>query len=80
LPQAFDGKPDSTLEQFKAAIAQARDGKVAVITFHGVPDIRHPWVNTDPAKFEAYMGALQASGCKVIAMRDLAGYLPPAAK
>jgi peptidoglycan/xylan/chitin deacetylase (PgdA/CDA1 family) len=80
LPQAFDGKPDSTLEQFKAAIAQARDGKVAVLTFHGVPDIRHPWVNTDPGKFAAYMEALQASGCKVIAMRDLATYLPPAGK
>ncbi|PAZ03006.1 MAG: hypothetical protein CAK89_03685 [Opitutia bacterium AMD-G3] len=25
LPQAFDSKPDSTMEQFKAAIAQARD-------------------------------------------------------
>ena len=77
LPQAFDGKPDSTLAQFKAAIAQARDGKVAVITFHGVPDIRHPWVNTDPAKFEAYLGALKEAGCQVIAMRDLARYLPP---
>jgi peptidoglycan-N-acetylglucosamine deacetylase len=78
LPQAFDSKPDSTLEQFKAAIVQARDGKVAVLTFHGVPDIRHPWVNTDPVKFEAYMQALKASGCKVVAMRDLARYLPPA--
>jgi peptidoglycan/xylan/chitin deacetylase (PgdA/CDA1 family) len=77
LPQAFDGKPDSTLAQFKAAIAQARDGKVAVITFHGVPDIKHPWVNTDPAKFEAYLGALKEAGCQVIAMRDLARYLPP---
>ena len=77
LPQAFDGKPDSTLAQFKAAIAQARDGKVAVITFHGVPDIRHPWVNTDPAKFEAYVAALKEAGCQVIAMRDLARYLPP---
>ena len=77
LPQAFDGKPDSTLAQFKAAIAQARDGKVAVITFHGVPDIRHPWVNTDPAKFEAYVAALKDAGCQVIAMRDLARYLPP---
>ena len=76
LPQAFDGKPDSTLAQFKAAIAQARDGKVAVITFHGVPDIRHPWVNTDPAKFEAYVAALKEAGCQVIAMRDLARYLP----
>jgi peptidoglycan/xylan/chitin deacetylase (PgdA/CDA1 family) len=77
LPQAFDSKPDSTLAQFKAAIAQARDGKVAVITFHGVPDIKHPWVNTDPVKFEAYLGALKEAGCHVIAMRDLARYLPP---
>ena len=78
LPQAFDGKPDGTLAQFKAAIAQARDGKVAVITFHGVPDLRHPWVNTDPAKFAAYLAALKEAGCQVIAMRDLARFLPPA--
>lgn len=75
-PQAFDGKPESTLEQFKAAVAQACDGKVAVMTFHGVPDIKHPWVNTDPAKFEAYMQHLKDEGCTVIAMRDLAKYLP----
>ena len=80
LPQAFDSKPDSTLAQFKAAIAQARDGKIAVLTFHGVPDIKHPWVNTDPVKFEAYMQALKESGCKVVALRDLARYLPPAKK
>jgi len=76
LPQAFDSKPAGTLEQFKAAIAQARDGKIAVITFHGVPDIRHPWVNTDPAKFETYLAALKEARCQVIAMRDLARYLP----
>lgn len=76
MPQAFDGKPDSTLEQFKAAVAQAKDGKIAVMTFHGVPDIKHPWVNTDPAKFESYMQHLKDEGCKVVAMRDLAKYLP----
>lgn len=80
LPQAFDSKPAGTLEQFKAAIGQARDGKIAVITFHGVPDIRHPWVNTDPAKFEAYLAALKEARCQVVAMRDLARYLPPVAK
>ena len=80
LPQAFDSKPDSTMEQFKAAIAQARDGKIAVLTFHGVPDIKHPWVNTDPVKFAAYMQALKDSGCKVVALRDIARYLPPAKK
>ncbi|MCB1208498.1 MAG: polysaccharide deacetylase family protein [Verrucomicrobiales bacterium] len=72
LPQAFDSKPDCTLEQFKAAVAGAREGKVAVMTFHGVPDIQHPWVNTDPEKFESYLAYLKEAGCKVIAMRDLA--------
>ena len=76
MPQAFDSKPDSTLDQFKAAVAQARDGKIAVMTFHGVPDIKHPWVNTDPAKFESYMQHLKDQGCTVIALRDLAKYLP----
>ena len=69
-------KPESTLEQFKAAVAQAKDGKIAVMTFHGVPDIKHPWVNTDPAKFESYMQHLKDEGCTVIAMRDLVKYLP----
>ncbi len=77
LPQAFDSKPDSTLDQFKAAVAQARSGKIAVMTFHGVPDIKHPWVNTDPAKFESYMQHLKDQGCKVIAMCDLAKYVAP---
>lgn len=77
LPQAFDGKPDSTLEQFQAAVAQARDGRIAVMTFHGVPDLKHPWVNTDPAKFETYLAHLKTEGCRVIALRDVAQYLPP---
>ncbi|MFT4689310.1 MAG: peptidoglycan/xylan/chitin deacetylase (PgdA/CDA1 family) [Limisphaerales bacterium] len=71
LPQAFDGKPGSTLEQFKAAVAGARDGNIAIMTFHGVPDIKHPWVNTDPAKFVMYLEHLKAEDCHVIALRDL---------
>ncbi len=71
MPQAFDGKPKSTLEQFKAAVAKAGNGKIAVMTFHGVPDIKHPWVNTEPKKFEAYMKHLKDSGCRVISLRDL---------
>jgi len=76
LPQAFDSKPDSNIEQFKAAVAQARDGRIAVMTFHGVPDIKHPWVSTDPAKFESYMAHLKQERCRVIALRDLAKYVP----
>ena len=71
LPQAFDGKPESTLEQFKAAVETARDGKIAVMTFHGVPDIKHPWVNTDPEKFEQYLEHLKQEGVRVIALGDL---------
>jgi len=71
LPQAFDGKPKSTLEDFKAAVAKAADGKIAVMTFHGVPDIKHPWVNTDQEKFESYMKHLKDEGCRVIALRDV---------
>jgi len=80
LPQAFDGKPASTLEQFKAAVAQARDGKIAVMTFHGVPDVKHPWVNTEPAKFESYMQHLKDEGVKVIALRDVAKHVQGAEK
>jgi len=71
MPQAFDGKPKSTLEQFKEAVNKAKDGKVSVMTFHGVPDVKHPWVNTAPEKFKSYMDYLKQSGCKVIALRDL---------
>ena len=71
MPQAFDGKPKSTLAQFKEAVAKAGNGRIAVMTFHGVPDVKHPWVNTDPKKCEAYMKHLKETGCRVIALRDL---------
>ena len=48
MPQAFDGKPGSTFEQFVEATALARDGRIAVMTFHGIPDSPHPWVSTTP--------------------------------
>lgn len=76
LPQAFDGKPDSTLDSFKAAVEKASDGQIAILTFHGVPDIQHPWVSTEPAKFEAYMQHLKEAGCKVVALRELNRYIP----
>lgn len=76
MPQAFDSKPGCTLEQFAAAVATAKDGKAAVITFHGVPDIKHPWVNTDPVLFEKFMQHLKDEHCTVVAVRELGKYLP----
>jgi peptidoglycan/xylan/chitin deacetylase (PgdA/CDA1 family) len=76
LPQAFDGKPGSTLDSFKEAVEKARNGEIAILTFHGVPDIQHPWVSTEPAKFESYMQHLKDTGCKVISLGELGRYVP----
>lgn len=78
MPQAFDGKPGSTFEQFVEATSLARDGKIAVMTFHGIPDSPHPWVSTTPEKFERYLQHLADEKCTVIAVRDVARYMPAA--
>jgi peptidoglycan/xylan/chitin deacetylase (PgdA/CDA1 family) len=57
------------------ALRTAEHGKVAVLTFHGVPDIEHPWVNTPPELFEEYLQLLRDGNYTVIALRDLAGYI-----
>ena len=75
IPQAFDGKPKSTLESFIKAAESAKDGKIAVMTFHGVPDIQHPWVDTSVEKFKSYMTYLKQNNYTVIALRDLTKYL-----
>jgi len=48
-----------------------------VLTFHGVPDVKHPWVNTDPAVFRRYMKYLKDNKYTVVAMRDLAKFADP---
>ena len=57
------------------AFQQARDGRVVVLTIHGVPDAAHPWVTTPPALFEEYLRYLRDNHYTVIAMRDLARYV-----
>ncbi len=79
IPSAGDARPDWTLADFKRAVRQARHGKVAVLQFHGVPDNEHPWVHTPPALFTQYLDYLNRNGYRVIALRDLAQFLDPAA-
>jgi hypothetical protein len=62
-------------EDFLWALDQARDGKIAVLTFHGVPDLDHPWVHTEPEMFERCMQVLKERDCTVIPLRDLAIYV-----
>ncbi len=70
--------PNFTWDDFLWTLDRAKDGRVAVLTFHGVPDGKHPWVNTDRAVFERCMKHLKDNGYTVIAMRDLARYVDPA--
>jgi len=75
IPSAGDGRPDWTLADFRRAADQARDGRIAVLQFHGVPDRDHPWVHTDPKMFRAYLTYLKTNGFKVVALRDLTPYV-----
>ncbi len=75
LPSAGDARPVWTLENLKRAVGQAVKGKIAILQFHGAPDVEHPWVHTPPERFEEYMKYLHDEGFKAIAMRDLAKYV-----
>jgi peptidoglycan/xylan/chitin deacetylase (PgdA/CDA1 family) len=75
IPSAGDARPDWTLENFIAAVEQARHGHIAVLQFHGVPDKAHAWVNTSVEQFDGYMNYLAKNKFTVIALRDLAKYV-----
>lgn len=77
LPTTGDARPNWTLENLKSAVAPAKDGRIAVLQFHGVPDREHPWVNTPEERFVEYMQWLKDNGFRCIAVRDLARYMDP---
>jgi peptidoglycan/xylan/chitin deacetylase (PgdA/CDA1 family) len=78
IPSAGDARPAWTLDDFNRAVSQAKDGKIAVIQLHGVPDTAHSWVNTPAKLFESYLKYLADNGYRVIALRDLSRYVDPA--
>jgi len=77
IPSAGDARPGWTLDDLKRAVGQAREGKVAVLQFHGVPDSAHDWVTTSQKQFEEYLKYLADNKFQVIALRDLAKYVDP---
>ncbi len=78
LPVTGYAGPDFTFEDLEWTVDQARDGKIAVLCFHGVPGPLHPWVSEDLKTFERYMKYLKDRNATVIAQRDLAKYVDPA--
>lgn len=77
VPTAGDARPFWKLSDLKRAVEQASLGSIAVLQFHGVPDLAHPWVHTPPERFAEYMDYLADNGFRVIAQRDLAKYVDP---
>ena len=73
LPSFSISGPDKA--KVFAAIKQAHDGRVVVLTVHGVPDVAHDWVTTSPALFKEYLKYLHDNHYRVIALRDLARYV-----
>ena len=76
LIPSYTTSGDNSKEIYEA-FKQAKDGKVVVITIHGVPDEAHPWVNTPLNLFEDYLKYLHANHYRVIALRDLKKYVHP---
>ncbi len=77
VPSAGDARPTWKLNDLKAAVAQARHGKIAVLQFHGVPDTAHDWVSTSKEQFEAFMQYLADEKFTVLALRDLERFVDP---
>ncbi|MGH9340802.1 MAG: polysaccharide deacetylase family protein [Acidobacteriota bacterium] len=76
IPTTGDAYPEWTLEHFQRVVQPAREGRIVVLQFHGVPDPVHPWVHTPPDRFRDYMAHLKEHDFRVIALRDLAPFLP----
>ena len=77
LPSAGDARPKWAIQDLIRAAEQARDGRIAILQFHGVPDTAHDWVSSSQQNFEAYLKYLHLEKHKVIALRDLQEYVDP---
>lgn len=62
-------------EQITGAFREAHDGKVVVLTIHGVPDTEHPWVTTPPELFREHLQFLADQHYTVVSLRELALYV-----
>ena len=71
VPSAGDARPKWALADLIRAAEQARDSRIAILQFHGVPDTAHDWVSSSQQNFEAYLKYLKLEGYRVIALRDL---------
>ena len=76
VPTTADAYPEWDVDYFKSVVDKWEPGKFVVLQFHGVPDIAHPWVHSDPEKFKEFMQYLKEGAFKVISLKEVATYLP----
>ena len=62
-------------ESIHNAMLLAKDGKIVVLTIHGVPDLEHPWVTTTPEVLDEHLKFMYDNHYKVIALKDLTRYI-----
>lgn len=74
IPTTGDAYPAWTFEHFKKVLASAQPQEIVVLQFHGVPDVKHPWVHTPPEALREYLQYLKQNGYRTLAMRDLVAY------
>ncbi|MEN9574821.1 MAG: hypothetical protein RL514_2676 [Verrucomicrobiota bacterium] len=74
---SFSMSDGISMENFTKKVQQACQGRVVVLTFHGVPDLEHPPVSLKPATFRAMMQYLKDNNYQCIALRDVAKYIDP---
>ena len=80
IPTTAAAGPKCGYDELVRAVEMARDGKICVLTFHGVPDLEHPWAGTTPDVFRKLMKYLHDQHFTVIALRDLRDYIDPSAR
>ena len=71
IPTSGDAYPAWTMEHFKQVLSNAKPGEIVVLQFHGVPDEKHPWVNTPREAFREYMNYLKQNGYTAFTMSDV---------
>ncbi|MBN2291011.1 MAG: polysaccharide deacetylase family protein [Pirellulales bacterium] len=78
IPTTAAAGPACGPDEICKAIDSAKNGKIAVLTFHGVPDTAGaPHVNTSLEDFKRVLNHLRDKKCTVIALRDLIRYVDP---
>ena len=79
VPSSGLAVPSWTLSDFRKIVDRAKEGRVVVFQFHGVPDLRHPPCTTPPERFEEFLKYLHENNFNVVCLRDLKKYVSSAA-